>query len=127
MKVLVVEDNTDFREYIVDVIKTEFDVSIDSAENGDEAIALCRRTIYDLIVSDIDMPHTSGTETIARLRSSCFLAPHCQVIFLSGKLQNHLLDATGEGLFILDKPIEPQSLISKVKLSLGIASKKKAA
>ena len=68
--VLLVEDNSNLRTYIAEVLK---DFHIVQAENGKEAIDLLntefKTQLPSLIISDIMMPHMDGHELLKHLKS----------------------------------------------------------
>ena len=66
--VLVVEDNRVNRMIIEDMLK-ELGCTFESAENGDDGIALARAGRFDLLLLDISMPGKDGIETLAGIRA----------------------------------------------------------
>ncbi len=74
--ILVVDDELDILETIVDTLEIEFDdgeVSIDKAVNGVEALKMFNGSkVYDLIVTDLNMPEMDGielTESIKKIKA----------------------------------------------------------
>ncbi|HUQ82024.1 MAG TPA: two-component regulator propeller domain-containing protein, partial [Gemmatimonadaceae bacterium] len=65
---LVVDDNADLRSYIRDHFSARFRVL--EAGDGAEGIALARRELPDVVVSDVMMPGTDGHELVRALRAS---------------------------------------------------------
>jgi two-component system response regulator YesN len=77
--ILVVDDELDILETIVDTLEIEFDsgeVVIDKAINGVEGLKMFKNDnscIYDLVVTDLNMPEMDGiefTENIKKIRST---------------------------------------------------------
>jgi len=94
-KVLIVDDNAPFRDFLEAVFSMEADVS--KAENGAEGLALASEHFFDLIVSDVNMPEMDGLEFYRRLVES---HPHMgeRVLFCSGGVsseQEEMLRRTG--------------------------------
>jgi len=58
-KVLIVDDNTNNRKLIVDLLD-ESNLIIFQAENGEEAVTIAREQIPDLILMDLRMPIMNG-------------------------------------------------------------------
>ena len=69
-RVLVVEDSQTMREWIAAAIE-ELDrpLKVDLAASGFEALRLLPRQVYDLVVTDINMPDIHGLELISFIRS----------------------------------------------------------
>lgn len=69
-RVLVVEDSQTMREWISAAIE-ELDrpLKVDLAASGFEALRLLPRQVYDLVVTDINMPDIHGLELISFIRS----------------------------------------------------------
>jgi CheY-like chemotaxis protein len=53
---------------LVRVILEPFEIEIDTATNGVEAIDAVRRAAYDLVLMDLQMPGMNGLETTAEMR-----------------------------------------------------------
>ncbi|MES2642638.1 MAG: response regulator [Myxococcota bacterium] len=120
-RVLVVDDNEDIR-YLMQVILTAGGYHVEVASDGVEAIAAQQRQAFDLIITDLFMPHQDGIETIATLRKSF---PEVRVIAVSGG--GRLLASTGylaTALAIganaaLAKPFDPELLLQTVRSVLA--------
>ena len=65
---LVVDDSADLRSYIRDHFAARFRVL--EAADGAEGIALARRHLPDVVLSDVMMPGTDGHELVRALRAS---------------------------------------------------------
>ncbi|HXV60999.1 MAG TPA: response regulator [Vicinamibacteria bacterium] len=66
-RILLVEDNPDNRELAARIL-TSAGASVETAENGAEAVEMARRTIYDLVVMDVMMPVMDGFQTTRAIR-----------------------------------------------------------
>ena len=64
---LVVDDERDIVELISRFAEHE-GYTVDSAGNGAEAVALCRKNDYDLIILDIMMPGMDGFTVCKKIR-----------------------------------------------------------
>jgi PAS domain S-box-containing protein len=69
-KVLIVEDDPVFRNYLFMVLKSEYDVAI--AANPIQALALLSHEIFDLIITDLRMPEMDGREFVEKVHSEIF-------------------------------------------------------
>ncbi|MGO4376689.1 ATP-binding protein [Pseudoduganella sp. RAF53_2] len=67
-RVLVADDNTDMREYLVRLLRQRWHVT--AVSNGREALAEAARQRPDLIISDVMMPELDGFGLLAALRDS---------------------------------------------------------
>ena len=80
MKILIVDDEKAIRNSIKDILEME-EYTVDTAENGEEAIAKASKEKFDAIICDIKMPVMDGIEVLDRLVADGIESP---VIMLSG-------------------------------------------
>jgi PAS domain S-box-containing protein len=71
--VLVIEDDPDSREVLVNLLRN-VGCTVMEALDGLEGLARCRSERFDIVFSDIRMPHMNGVEMIERLRADPFTA-----------------------------------------------------
>ena len=71
--VLVIEDDPDSRDVLVNLLR-EVGCTVMQAFDGLEGLARCRSERFDIVFSDIRMPHMNGVEMIERLRADPFTA-----------------------------------------------------
>ena len=83
--VLVVEDNTDMRAHLFDLLAPRWRVL--EAADGRTGLALARSDLPDVIVSDVMMPGMSGLELLEALRSD-IRTSHIPVMLLTAR-QDH--------------------------------------
>ncbi len=81
MKILLVEDNKDLALFIETGLK-EFGFQVDSVDRGDFALSLVQTQDYDLIISDIMLPHLDGLSLVKKIREENKFMP---ILFLSAK------------------------------------------
>ncbi|MFT3739898.1 MAG: two-component regulator propeller domain-containing protein [Breznakibacter sp.] len=84
--ILVVEDNTDIREYIASSLASNYKVV--TAANGKDSLDLARKHIPNIIVSDIMMPVMNGIE-LCRAVKEDVRTSHIPVILLTAKDSIH--------------------------------------
>lgn len=116
-KILVVEDNFDFRNYLKSILQEKY--SVITASNGNEALQVLEKETPGLIISDVMMPKMGGLEFVNFLRKKDHFK-HLPVIFLSAK--NHEADvetglSTGADIY-LTKPIRSKMLLSQIEAVL---------
>ena len=86
-RILVVDDEA----HIVQVVALKFrnaGLEVETASDGDEALALVRRTPFDLVVTDLQMPTMSGIELARAMAADATLA-RIPVLLLTAR--GHLL------------------------------------
>jgi len=71
--VLVIEDDPASREVLVNLLRGA-GCTVMQAFDGLEGLARCRSERFDIVFSDIRMPHMNGVEMIERLRADPFTA-----------------------------------------------------
>jgi len=79
---LIVEDNSDMRQYIRSILSDEFNVL--EAPNGVVGLEVTNRYLPDLIISDIMMPEMDGMEFCKRVKTT-FTTSHIPIILLTAK------------------------------------------
>ena len=79
---LVVEDNSDIRQYIADSFCDDF--RIIEATNGEEGVQMAQEQIPDIIVSDIMMPKMNGIQ-LTRVLKGDIRTSHIPIILLTAK------------------------------------------
>ncbi|MEN6445213.1 MAG: response regulator [Candidatus Cloacimonas sp.] len=79
-KILVVEDDTSFRNVLVQMLKNA-GYFVQQAGDGNQAIEICDEFNPDLVLTDIIMPNKEGLETIQDLMAS---KPNIKIIAMSG-------------------------------------------
>jgi len=113
--VLVVDDEEIIRETIHDVL-TKVGCVVETARDGDQAVAMLSARPYDLVLSDIKMPGKSGYEVFAAAKKA---RPDCPVIFMTGfgSAPNHsIIRARQEGLSaVLFKPFKVDEFLAEVR------------
>lgn len=68
-KVLVVEDNPLNLELIVEILRGH-DISVDTAGDGNEAVAKEKEKSFDLILMDIELPIMDGVEATTIIKKN---------------------------------------------------------
>ncbi|USA43662.1 ATP-binding protein [Spongiibacter taiwanensis] len=115
MRVLAVDDNP-ANLLILKSFLNDHDVAAQSAQNGVEAIQLCRENVFDLILMDIQMPHIDGIQASKEIHSDS-LNKNTPIVALSAYLapENPMqLREAGIAEF-LSKPIDESQLLSLLR------------
>ena len=81
MKVVVAEDETLFRDFLVRIIRQRFGFEIiGEVATGEEAYRLCNEHKPDLVIIDLRLPGISGQELAARLIEE---QPEAKILIIS--------------------------------------------
>jgi len=113
MRVLVIEDHEDLREYLRLALESQgYDVL--TAAHGQEAVGYLAGHPVDAVVTDLFMPEMDGIELIAAVRKKF---PDVRVIAISGKPGVDYLSVARElGVAAtLRKPFEVEQLLVALK------------
>ncbi len=70
LNILIVDDDPDIRNVLKELLSMEKNLSIDTAENGLDALEKIKNGKYDLVITDIKMPVMDGIEFLKELRKS---------------------------------------------------------
>ncbi|MGA9394383.1 MAG: response regulator transcription factor, partial [Azonexus sp.] len=71
LKILIAEDNVDFRQSLKDVLVRRFPTMVvEEAIDGDEALLQGKGHQHDLIFMDINMPGKNGLEVTRAIKDS---------------------------------------------------------
>lgn len=124
--VLVVDDERSVRELTARMLRDAGYCTI-QAVDGKDALRQLRRADpkVDVIVSDVVMPHLTGTELLVRVRE---VRPDLPVVLTSGY---SAADLRARGLEdypgpLLTKPYTQSELVATVDRLLGVDSRSKA-
>lgn len=124
LRLLVVDDEPEILSLMVDVLQGK-GYSLHSTSDSLEAARFLETTPFDVIVSDIMMPHLSGVSLleVAQQRN-----PNVQVVFVTGQATGDLaLAALEKGAAYIEKPFEPRRLLAAVSEAIPLSQLKKSA
>lgn len=82
-RVLVVDDTSDMRRFLKDLLQKEYKVFL--ARDGLEGLEKARKINPDIIISDVMMPRMSGYELCSKIKNSEGALSHTPVILLTAK------------------------------------------
>jgi two-component system chemotaxis response regulator CheY len=119
-RILVVEDSESTRSMMVGALDDPDKMEVFEASSGFEALRLLPRHMFDLIVTDVNMPDINGLELIG------FLKNHPQyksipIVVVSTEIAEedvHRAIALGTAEYV-KKPFLPEELSSAVARVLG--------
>lgn len=116
-KVLLVEDNEDFRTYLQSLISRHYNVKV--ASNGKLGLEALKGFHPDIILSDIMMPEMDGFEMMNTIRQIDSYK-HIPFIFLSAKDSDYDVQKglnMGADIY-LTKPVQNKLLLAQIKVLL---------
>lgn len=82
LKLLVVEDNEDLRDFLVCILHEDYNVL--QAENGRRGLEIAETEMPDFIITDVMMPEMNGLEMVRRIKCNNDIC-HIPIIVLSAK------------------------------------------
>ncbi len=118
-KILVVDDDTDLRENIEEILVGDgFDVRV--AGNGEEALDLISGTFFDLVLLDLIMPKMGGMEVLSLIKRQY---PKTKIIMITAySTVDNAVEAMRNGADdYITKPFKVSELSMTVKKSLAEA------
>ena len=114
MRVLIVEDEPRLGENIAQALREGAGYAVDLAQDGEEALLLCRTSAYDLIVLDLMIPKLDGRGVLQRLRSQQDSTPALILTAVSGmETTIELLNAGADDY--MTKPFDLGELIARAR------------
>lgn len=119
--ILIVEDNSELRDYLVDYLSDYYNVF--EADNGEKGLEICRKIKPAICIADVMMPVMGGFQFCNALKNDTSIS-HIPVLLLTAlsdsenKIKGFNLGADG----YLVKPFDPSLL--KTRIENIIASRK---
>lgn len=112
--VLVVDDNTDIRQYERTILQDEYIVL--EAADGKEGLAVALKEVPDLVICDVMMPVMDGLEFTKRLKTNTATS-HIPVIMLTAKnLEEHRAEGYEHGAdSYITKPFHSKVLLARIE------------
>lgn len=113
VRLLIVEDNADLREFLMDNLSADF--SVVGAENGVIALQILEQENIDVIISDIMMPEMDGLELCDKIKGNVAYS-HLPLILLSAKTDTPTkIDSLNRGADVyLEKPFSFEQLKAQI-------------
>ena len=112
--VLVIDDNTDIRQYERTLLQDEYVVL--EAADGKEGLAVALKEVPDLVICDVMMPVMDGLELTEQLKTNTATS-HIPVIMLTAKnLEEHRAEAYEHGAdSYITKPFHSKVLLARIE------------
>lgn len=119
-RILVADDEANIRKTLADVLKGRGAV-VSVCKDGYEAANMLEQQDFDLVISDIRMPHRNGYEIFAAAKRRREDLP---VILMTGfgyDPHHSIVRASQDGLAsVLFKPFKVEQLLTEVRKALGV-------
>ncbi len=111
---LIADDNDDFRDFLVQELKNDYNIL--QARNGREALHIAQTNYVDVILSDVMMPQMDGNELCRQLKQDESTS-HIFIILLTAKTaEENVLESYMAGAdFYLTKPFSLKLLRNRLQ------------
>ncbi len=113
--ILAVDDSPSMRD-MVRIALSAAGFQVSQAVDGEEALALARQHTFDLVLSDVNMPHMDGIDLIRALRAESAYK-HTPILMLttesSAERKREGKEAGATGWIV--KPFDPASLVATMQ------------
>jgi len=130
LRVLIVDDSRTAREIFQEMLES-FSFEVDQAASGADGVARLENAppdrLYDLVLTDWQMPGLDGIETSRRIRGLANLPKQPRIILVTAYAQDEAMEAAqGAGLDgLLIKPVSHSSLLDAIMRAFGKAGLEK--
>lgn len=126
-RVLIVDDEPTVRKCVKLSLVSE-GIECDEATNGDSALSLLNENVYDLVLTDIEMPVLSGMELLRVIRNRQGLGNLKVLVFSGRSSPNEMARMMSAGADdYLVKPLSIVQLRSRVNAALRLKESQDAA
>ncbi|MBI5633830.1 MAG: sigma-54-dependent Fis family transcriptional regulator [Nitrospirae bacterium] len=115
-EILVVDDDLRMRQLIEELLRTE-GFTVYSTGDGREALMMLKERAFDIVITDLKMPHVSGLEVLAYAKD---INPEALVVMVTahGTVES-AIEAIRKGAYdYIQKPFDPDHLLLLVKRAL---------
>jgi CheY-like chemotaxis protein len=121
-RILLVDDNQDSRFAVVETLRKLTDHTIEEADSGPTTLDRVRRSDYDLVLLDVQMPGMDGFEVCRRLRAD-ERTRRLPVLFLTAT--HYQVESRLKGLEVgaddfIVQPVSNQELVARIKSVLRV-------
>ena len=120
MRILAVDDSATMRRIIKNQLKQSGFEQVDEAANGRQALVLLKGGGYDLLITDWNMPETSGLDLVKEVRRTEALKalPILMITTVSGKEDIVTALKAGVNNYVV-KPFDAGTLQAKITQLVG--------
>jgi DNA-binding NarL/FixJ family response regulator len=116
LTVVVIDDDVDYRLLVRALLRSLADVVsvVGDAEDGEEGLALVRRTRPDIVITDLMMPRMNGVVLATRIREEL---PQTKIILISSRIEDAyrmMVSDSAVDVFI-DKHVLASALVPAIR------------
>ena len=111
LHILVVDDSSSARSYLIKVLKNIGIKNITEAENGKQGAEIVQERTFDLVITDYNMPEMDGRELVEFIRNKSWQSELPIMMITSERDEKRLAAVKQAGVSaICDKPFEPSHI-----------------
>ena len=111
IKVLIVDDSSMARQHVKRVLTSMGIEDIMEATDGSEAVPILENNLFDLVITDYNMPEMDGEALVNHIRTKSMQASVPVLMVTSEEDEVRLAAARKSGVSALsDKPFEPENI-----------------
>ena len=120
MAYILVVDDEEKMQHLLSIMLVRQGYSVDRAGDGVKALQMIRENPYDLVISDIRMPHMDGMTLLSEMKAADIA---CPVVFITAfATVESAVDAMRQGAAdYITKPFEEERILLTVERTLGIS------
>ncbi|MBW2637262.1 MAG: sigma-54-dependent Fis family transcriptional regulator [Deltaproteobacteria bacterium] len=117
VKILVVDDDQGMREFL-EIMLTREGYDVSSAGDGNDALKLCKKNRFDLVITDLKMPKVDGIDVLKAIKEN---SPETMVILITAYASGDTaIAAMNEGAYdYLEKNFDIEDLKVVVRDALS--------
>ncbi|MFN7825743.1 MAG: sigma-54-dependent transcriptional regulator [Pseudobdellovibrionaceae bacterium] len=120
LSILIVDDEAELRASVISILRSQLpqmEFHIQEASDGRAAVQNVMEHDFDLVMMDVRMPEMNGLEALAQIKEN---DPRTFVVIMTAhsNLQDAVTAIRDGAYDYLEKPVNPEKLVSIVKKSL---------
>lgn len=114
LKILIVDDNL-MNRMVLEKFLSKWNFKYESTDNGTSALEMVRKTSFDLVLLDLQMPGIDGYEVAQEIRQDDALNRLPIIAISADNISNVYTKVVGAGMNdFVTKPFEPDELYQKI-------------
>ena len=120
MAYILVVDDEEKMQHLLSIMLIRQGYNVDRAGDGRKAFEMIKANPYDMVISDIRMPHMDGMELLAAIKE---LGIPCPVVFITAYATvDSAVEAMRQGVAdYITKPFDEERILLTVEKTLGIS------